>query len=58
MKRTLKMNIIESSEKGTTLVCVSKEQVETIMKEADRLGISINTPILLTEYRQKKMMNK
>lgn len=55
MKRTLEMNIIEASKKGTEIVCISPEQVQTILKEAERLGVKIEKPILLNEYKQRSL---
>lgn len=55
MKRTLEMNIIEASRNGTELVCVSIEQVNTILKEAERLGVKIETPILINDYRRRNL---
>lgn len=58
MKRTLEMNIIEASKRGTELVCVSTEQVETILKEAERIGVKIEKPILINEYKRRSLSLK
>lgn len=50
MTRTLEMNVLEAAEKGTVLVCLTPEQVETILEEAIRLGVEIPTPILMSDY--------
>lgn len=55
MRRTLEMNVIEAAKKGTELVCVSRQQVQTILAEAERLGVKIETPILIGEYEKRSL---
>lgn len=54
MKRTLEMNILEASEKGTVLVCQTQNQIDTIAAKAQELGIVIQPPILISEYNRMK----
>lgn len=55
MKRTLEMNVREAAEKGTVLVCMTQPQIDTILAEAERVGVTIETPMLIHEYHEIKM---
>ena len=56
MKRTLEMNVREAAEKGTVLVCMTQPQIDTILAEAERIGVTIETPMLMHDYAQYKSM--
>ena len=54
VRRTLEMNVREASEKGTTLVCISQNQIEVLKAEATRQGVTIQEPMLIGEYQLLK----
>lgn len=51
MKRTIEMNVLEASEKGTVLVCLTQPQVVVIEEVASRIGVTIKPPVLMEDYK-------